>query len=182
MPVAKRATGSDSAVLRVLVAEDHPLFRQAVCGAIDRHPGLTVVGQAIDGHEALKLINALQPDVAVLDYRMPGLTGAEVCQALRGKDEPPTTALLMLSAYEDGELVWGATSAGAVGYLGKTASPAEICNAIEYVGRGGVAFTEATGQAVSDGFVKHFESAADGAPREVAPPDVSTVIMVMGMR
>ena len=155
---AEPAAATHTAVLRVVVADDHPLFRQAVCGAIGRHPGLTLVGEAADGEEALALIDALEPDVAVLDHRMPGLTGADVCRALQEREKPPVTALLMLSAFEDTELVWDAASRGAAGYIGKTASQAAICEAIERVGRGGIAFTESTGRAVAEGLAQHFGS------------------------
>jgi len=151
-----RGVGAATAVLRVVVADDHPLFRQAVCGAIDRHPGMTLVGEAADGDAALALIDALEPDVAILDHRMPGRTGAEVCEALQARADRPATALLVLSAFEDAELVWGAVSSGAAGYIGKTASPAAICAAVEKVGRGGIAFTETTGRGVSEGFARHF--------------------------
>jgi two-component system nitrate/nitrite response regulator NarL len=170
LPGLDRSSGSHTAVLRVVVADDHPLFRQAVCGAIERHPGLALVGEAADGEEALALIDALEPDVAVLDHRMPGLSGAQVCEALQARDSRPATALLMLSAYEDGELVWGAVSAGAAGYIGKGASQAAICDAIEQVGRGGIAFTPTTGRGISDGFAQHFgRETARGAGGAGAP-------------
>jgi DNA-binding NarL/FixJ family response regulator len=144
-----RPVGAHVPVLRVVVADDHPLYRRTICRAIEQHPGLTLVGEAADGHEALELIDALEPDVAVLDHRMPGMTGAEVCAALQARQEAPVTALLLLSAFEDGELVWGAVSGGAAGYLDKGASQADICRAVERVGRGGIAFTERTGETMS---------------------------------
>lgn len=165
LPAAASSTGTHAAVLRVVVADDHPLFRQAVCGAIARHPGLTPVGEAGDGHEALALIDRLEPDVAVLDHRMPGLTGAQVCGILQAREQPPVTAVLMLSAFEDTEIVWGAASAGAAGYIGKSASQAAICTAIEQVGRGGIAFTETTGRAIAEGFAQHF--GGDAADRRL---------------
>jgi two-component system nitrate/nitrite response regulator NarL len=152
--------GSHTAVLRVVVADDHPLFRQAVCGAIARHPGLALVGEAADGDEALALIESLEPDVAVLDHRMPGLSGAEVCERLQARSDRPATALLMLSAFEDSELVWGAVSSGAAGYIGKGASQPAICDAIEQVGRGGIAFTETTSRGIAEGFSRHFGRAS----------------------
>jgi len=155
-----RSSGAHTAVLRVVVADDHPLFRQAVCGAIARHPGLALVGEAADGTEALALIDALEPDVAVLDHRMPGMSGAEVCEALQAREDRPATALLMLSAFEDSELVWGAVSSGAAGYIGKSASQTAICDAIERVGRGGIAFTPTTGRGISEGFAQHFGRAS----------------------
>jgi two-component system nitrate/nitrite response regulator NarL len=155
LPALDRPAGTHTAVLRVVVADDHPLFRHAVCGAIARHPGLTLVGEAEDGVDALALIEALEPDVAVLDHRMPGLSGAEVCEELQAREDRPPTAVLMLSAFEDAELVWGAVSGGASGYVGKSASQAAICDAIERVGRGGIAFTETTGRGIAEGFAQH---------------------------
>ena len=164
LPGLDRGAGTNTAVLSVVVADDHPLFRAAVCGAIARHPGLTLVGEAEDGIGALALIADLEPDVAVLDHRMPGLTGAAVCEIVQGQEPRPATALLMLSAFEDPELVWGAVSSGAAGYIGKSASQAAICEAIEQVGRGGIAFTETTGKGISEGFAQHFGRAGDAAP------------------
>ena len=165
LPGLDRAAGTHTAVLRVVVADDHPLFRQAVCGAIDRHPGLALVGEADDGREALELIDALEPDVAVLDHRMPEMTGAQVCDALQAREHPPATALLMLSAFEDSELVWAAVSFGASGYIGKTAPQSAICDAIEQVGRGGIAFTETTARGVAGGFARHFGTTVAEAGR-----------------
>lgn len=141
--------------LRVLVADDHPLYRQGIARAVARHPELVLVGEAVDGDDALALITALQPDVAVLDHRMPGLSGAEVCRAIHQDDEPAPTVLI-LSAYEDADLVWDALGTGAAGYVGKSASHDEICQAILAVGRGGVAYTERAAAAVDEGFDRLF--------------------------
>ncbi|MBA2348459.1 MAG: response regulator transcription factor [Solirubrobacterales bacterium] len=156
LPSLDRGVGNHTAVLRVVIADDHPLFRQAVRGAIERYPGLALVGEAEDGQQALELIDTLEPDVAVLDHRMPALTGAEVCEVLHGREYRPATALLMLSAFEDADLVWGAVSSGAAGYIGKGASPNDICKAIEEVGRGGIAFTPSASSSITEGFARHF--------------------------
>lgn len=142
--------------LRVVIADDHELYRRAIARAIDRHPDLVLVGEAADGDEALGLIAALQPDVAVLDHRMPGLTGTEVCALLHDGEDPLPTAVLMLSAFEDGELVWNAVGSGAAGYIGKAASHEEVCAAILAVGAGGVAYTERSAAAVDAGFDRLF--------------------------
>ena len=130
--------------LTVLIADDHPLFRRGIARAIARHPALELVAEAGDGREALDLIAALEPDVAVLDHRMPELSGVDVCAQLRLRPEPPRTAVLLLSAFEDADIVGRAVAAGAAGYVGKTASQGEILSAIEHVGRGGIAYTAAT--------------------------------------
>jgi two-component system nitrate/nitrite response regulator NarL len=128
----------------VVLADDHALFRRGMARAIERHPNLRLVAQAGDGREALELVEALQPDVAVLDHRMPHLTGVEVCARLHDAPEPPATAVLLLSAFEDGDIVADAVRCGAAGYVGKTESQRDVCRAIEDVGRGGLAFTERT--------------------------------------
>lgn len=153
--IAAPTTTRETGPLRVLVADDHPLYRQGIARAVARHPELVLVGEAVDGDEALALIDALQPDVAVLDHRMPGLSGAEVCRVIHQDDEPAPTVLI-LSAYEDADLVWDALGTGAAGYVGKSASHNEICEAILAVGRGGVAYTERAAAAVDEGFDRLF--------------------------
>ena len=111
--------------LRVLVADDHPLFRRGVARTVQRRAGLELVAEAADGRQALELIDALQPDVAVLDLRMPRLTGLDVCAELRARPAPPPTRVLILSAFEDAALVWDALSAGASGFVGKEAAPGD---------------------------------------------------------
>jgi two-component system, NarL family, nitrate/nitrite response regulator NarL len=163
-PLAEPApTAADPATLRVLIADDHPLFRLALATAIGRDPGLDLVGQAGDGREALELIDDLEPDVAVLDQRMPELTGREVIAALAAREGGATPAVLVLSAFEDPQLVWRSVSGGAAGYFGKSASAAEICAAIETVGRGGIAFSERSAEGLAQSFARHFGN--EGATR-----------------
>ncbi len=146
----------DAEPLRVVIADDHPLYRRAIARAIVRHPQLVLVGEAENGDDALALIAALQPDVAVLDHRMPRLTGTEVCGLVHEGDEPLPTAVLLLSAFEDDDLVWNAVGSGAAGYIGKSASHQDVCEAILDVGSGGVAYTEKTAAAVDAGFDRLF--------------------------
>ena len=157
---AAALAGSESAtepsLVRVLIADDHPLFRRGVRISLERHPEIVVVGEAEDGEQALRLIEELEPDVAVLDYRMPGLTGAEVCAALGARTDRPASALLLLSAYEDAESVWAAVSAGAAGYVAKSAPAEEICAAVVRVGRGGMAYSDRAAAGVAEGLARHF--------------------------
>jgi two-component system nitrate/nitrite response regulator NarL len=143
-PVSPRERGEDEP-LTVLIADDHPLFRRGLARAIRRAPGLELVAEATDGREALALIGALDPDVAVLDHRMPELSGVDVCAQLRLRPERGRTNVLLLSAFEDREMVAAAVAGGAAGYVGKGASQGEICEAIERVGRGELAFLAADG-------------------------------------
>lgn len=119
----------------VLVADDHPLFRDGIVRAVRDRASLEVVGQAADGREALELIRDLVPDVVVLDMKLPDLDGLQILAALR-RDAVPSR-VLVLSAFTDGAVVHGALSAGAAGYLPKSAERAEVCDAIEAIARGG---------------------------------------------
>jgi two-component system, NarL family, nitrate/nitrite response regulator NarL len=125
---------SSGARVRVLIAEEHPLYREGVVRAIKERPELELVGEARDGREALAMIKELQPDVAVLDVKMPQLDGLQVANAVV-RDET-STRVLMLSAFLDRQIVFQAVAAGAAGYLSKDADRLEITNAILAINRG----------------------------------------------
>lgn len=122
--------------VRVLVADDHPVYREGVARAIKGRPDFELVGEAEDGREALDAINALTPDVAVLDVQMPGLTGNEVLNAVRR--DGLATRVVLLSAHVDSETVYRAVAAGAGAYLSKESSRDRICDAVAAVARGEV--------------------------------------------
>lgn len=121
--------------MRVYVADDHPMFRDAVARAVAEHPELELAGSAADGPRALEEIKRLGPDVAILDVRMPGLDGMRVTKALSAAEAP--TRVLLLSGYGEGAIVLAALQAGAAGYLAKDANAAELCRAALAVARGG---------------------------------------------
>jgi len=118
----------------LVVADDHPLFREGIERAVRERPELELVGAASDGREALGLIRELQPAVAVLDLRLPGLDGLQVLNAVTRDDLP--TRVLMLSASGDPELVYRAVQGGAAGYFRKEADREAILDAISAVARG----------------------------------------------
>lgn len=141
--------------VRVLVAEDHPLYRDGLVRSLaDRCPEIVVVGEAEDGIDALAMIEAMEPDVAVLDLRMPGIDGIEVCEEVSALDPRPPTKLMLLSAFADAELVWQAVRAGAAGYLDKHATHGAICESVLQVAQGGIAFTTRTKDGVNAGFAE----------------------------
>ncbi|HTU29765.1 MAG TPA: response regulator transcription factor [Solirubrobacteraceae bacterium] len=125
---------AQSTPVTVVVADDHPLFRKALQETIDAQDGLEVVGVAADGEHALELIRTHEPQVAVLDVRMPRLDGREVVRRVR-QDELDTR-VLFVSEYHGGELVLQALTAGGAGYLSKAATAEEICSAIVRIARG----------------------------------------------
>ena len=118
-----------------LVADDHPAMVAAVCDIVGTH-GVTVVGRAADGIEALAKIEARQPDTALVDLRMPGLNGIEV--AADAKAVAPDTAVVLYSAYGEGAVLTEAMDAGAAGFVLKEAPLEDLVRAIETVAAGGV--------------------------------------------
>lgn len=120
--------------IRVVIAEDHPLYRDGLVRAISSDPQLELIGEAPDGLEAERLIAETEPDVALLDVKMPGAGGIEVCERIAGRGL--ATRVVMLSAYLDPNLVAHALEAGASAYLGKDASREDICDAIARLGEG----------------------------------------------
>ena len=114
--------------LRVLIADDHPVYRQGLAEAVKLRLDLELVGEAASGLEALESIRRLEPDVAVLDMKMPALDGMEVMRAM--VEEELASKVLFLSGYLQGDAVYHAIEAGAGGYLSKDSGAEEICDAI----------------------------------------------------
>jgi len=120
--------------VRVLVADDHPVFREGVVRALEASGQVDVVAQPENGRDALTEIAAQLSDVAVLDYKLPGLDGIAVIHAM-ARDGLPTRALL-LSAHDESSLVYEALQSGAAGYLSKEAEREQIVDAVLAVARG----------------------------------------------
>lgn len=128
--------GATPAMPRVLVADDHPLWLAALDRDLSAR-GVQVVGTAADGPAAVRRTRATRPDVLVLDLNLPGMRGDEVCRALGDLE----TRVLILSASGEQQDVLDAIKAGATGYLVKSASPAEILDAVLATARGEAVFT-----------------------------------------
>jgi two-component system, NarL family, response regulator LiaR len=120
--------------LTVLIADDHPLVREALHQALDGEEDMEVVAEAGDGEEAVKLASELRPDVAVMDIVMPGLNGIEATRKI--KEIAPDIAILILTAYDDDEYVLGLLDAGAAGYLLKSARGRDLAGAIRAIKSG----------------------------------------------
>jgi two-component system, NarL family, nitrate/nitrite response regulator NarL len=118
----------------VLVADDHPLFRDGIARAVRGRPELELVAEVGDGRSALERIRELEPEVAVVDLRLPGLDVVTIAGAI-ARDRLPTR-VLVLSAFTEPQLMYGVMSAGAAGYFSKDAERDEILDAIFAVARG----------------------------------------------
>ncbi len=112
----------------VFVADDHPIYREGLVGALKRRPEIEVVGEASEGRDALEQIRELAPEVAVLDLAMPGLTGFEILNAIRRDGLP--TRVVVLSASTDSDAVFKAVAEGALAYVPKESSRDDVCEAI----------------------------------------------------
>lgn len=120
--------------IRVFVADDHPVYRDGLVRSIKERPELQLAGEAASGAEALEAIRAEQPDVAILDVRMPGLTGTDVLNAIQR--DGLGTRVVFLSANVEGDVVYKAIAMGAGAYLSKEADRTEIFEAVSRVARG----------------------------------------------
>lgn len=124
--------------IRVLVADDHPIVRQGLKTFLDIQPDLTVVAEARDGDEALALIAAHEPDVVLLDLKMPGSDGAKVLSRLAELKHP--AKVIVLTSVTEASRVGEAVAAGAAGFLYKDIDPESLAQAIRSVADGQVIF------------------------------------------
>ena len=127
--------------IRVLIVDDHFMARLGLTVPINGEPDMCVVAEAEDADEALRQFRKHQPDVVTMDYRLPGESGAEAALAIRG--EFPDARIIMLSAYEGEEDIHRAAQSGISGYLTKSATRAEVLNAIRLVHAGEKAYAPA---------------------------------------
>jgi DNA-binding NarL/FixJ family response regulator len=123
-----------TAPIRVIIAEDHAVVREGTRQLLEREPDLQVVGEAADGAEAVALVEALHPDVVIMDISMPVMTGIEATKRI--KAIRPNTAILILTAYDDDQYVFALLAAGAAGYLLKDVPSAEVVRAVRLVHAG----------------------------------------------
>jgi DNA-binding NarL/FixJ family response regulator len=146
--------------VRVLVADDHALFRAGIRKLLQSFGGIEVVGEAADGHEALRLGSTVRPDVLLMDIGMPGLNGVEAAARLTREGPPPR--VIILSMHTGEEHVLRAVRAGAAGYLLKDAPPAELEAAVRAVARGEIYLSPAVSRYVVEDYVRR--AAGDRSP------------------
>jgi two-component system, NarL family, response regulator DevR len=119
---------------RIILVDDHEVVRLGLKSLLERHPQFEVVGEAGSARDALEQVAATEPDVVVMDIRLPGTSGIEACEQI--VDQFPNTKVIMLTSYAEDEMLFSAIRAGASGYVLKQIASEELVKAIEAVGRG----------------------------------------------
>lgn len=149
--------------IRILIADDHRLFREGLRALLGSIAGLEVVGEATTGGEAIRQAQALQPDVMLMDIQMPDMNGIDATRAITAAS--PHVGVLMVTMFEDDESVFAAMRAGARGYVLKGADQEEIVRVIQAVGRGEALF----GPAIARRLTQFFAQPRPPLPAAVFP-------------
>jgi DNA-binding NarL/FixJ family response regulator len=149
--------------VRVLIADDHPLFREGMRGRLDRVADIAVVGEATSGEEAVELAKELVPHVVLMDIKMPGLNGIEATREILRAS--PRVGVLVLTMFEDDDSVFAAMRAGAKGYLLKDSGGEGVVNAIRAVTSGEAVF----GPGVAERIIGFFSVPRSAAPQRAFP-------------
>jgi DNA-binding NarL/FixJ family response regulator len=125
-------------IIRVLIADDHTIFRKGVRALLNSLPNMEVVGEAEDGESVIQMANELQPDVILMDIQMPNMNGVEATRQI--VNDNPDIGIIMLTMFDDDNSTFSAMRAGAKGYILKGASQAEMIRSIEGVANGQAVF------------------------------------------
>ncbi len=156
-------------LVRIVIAEDHPIFRSGIRGLLATTDDLEVVGEAATGEEALKRAGELQPDLMLMDIRMPGMNGIEATQAI--KEKYPAIEVLILTMYRDDQSVFTAMRVGAKGYVLKDADEDELLQAVRMVGSGHAVFSSG----IAERMMHYFASQVSGSAASSEQADHETV-------
>ncbi len=154
--------------IRVLLADDQPLVRAGFTVLINSTPDLTVVGEAATGRAAVALARSTRADVVLMDIRMPELDGLAATRLISEDEDLAGVRVLILTTFEIDEYVFQALRAGASGFLGKSAEPSQLIDAIRVVHRGEALLSPAATKSLIARFLSRPEYADAPAPRRLA--------------
>lgn len=152
--------------IRVLIVDDHPFYREGVCTMLNTVPEIEIIGEAASGDEAIVQAALLQPDVILMDLKMPGVNGVEATRRILYTS--PHIGVLVLTMFESDESVFAAMRAGARGYLLKDVDQDEVVRGVMAVSRGEAIFSPAIAQRLI-----HYFAALKPAAADLAFPELS---------
>lgn len=146
MVEATSESGSNRSKIRIMLADDHPLLRQALRDVLEKQPDFEVIAEASDGEEAVKLATEMLPDVVIMDISMPTLNGLEATKQI--KESNPSIAVLVLTVHSDSEHILSILRAGAGGYLTKSVYGDEVIHAVRALVSGETVLSPAVSQQI----------------------------------
>lgn len=159
--------------IRIVLADDHWMMRDETRRILEQSPDIKVIGEAEDGQQALELIERLQPDIAILDIRMPKLSGIEVVRQM--KERNSNTKALMLTAYDDDDYILALMDAGALGYLLKTARANELTDAVQRVYLGEPVLQSEIAAKVAHLWVRHRDFTGQELYQQLSPREIEVL-------
>jgi two-component system response regulator NreC len=164
-------------MIRVLLAEDHTLFRKGLRSLLDTEAGIEVVGEAENGREALEKVQQLHPDIVLMDISMPELNGLEATYQI--KQQFPEINVLILTMHADEEYVFQILRAGASGYVLKHAEPSELVMAIQATARGGSFLSPSISRTVIERYIQQAEAMTEEDSYELLTPREREVLQLI---
>ena len=159
--------------MRILIADDHGIVRTGIRLLLERQPGLSVIGEAADGVDALEQALALRPNLCILDVGMPRMTGLQAARAIRL--HLSDTRVLMLSMHDDDRYLFEALKAGASGYVLKREADQDLVGAVRAVGRGEAFLTNAAERSL---IRQWMDEGAEGPPVPLTPREEEVVKLI----
>ncbi|HEX9032134.1 MAG TPA: response regulator transcription factor [Streptosporangiaceae bacterium] len=158
--------------ITIMVVEDHTLVREGTAELLERAPDLTVAAQAGSAEDALDLLASLEPDVLLADVELPGMNGIDLAKVITRRY--PTVRVVILSAYDDYAYVIGALEAGVTGYLLKTASARELCDAVRTAASGALVLD----RTISQRLTTRWRSGPDRQPAELTARETDVLRLI----
>ncbi len=138
--------------IRIFLADDHTILREGIRSLLENEPDMEVVGEAEDGHQAVKMVKQIKPDVILMDIAMPRLNGLEATSQI--KKINPNSKILILTMHDNEEYIRKALAAGAMGYILKDAAASELLGAIRAVQRGEAVLSPAVTRLVIEDYLR----------------------------